>query len=89
MLFFLSFTFGYVVQSAILPIAIGSLRGGIGFLVYTFVISFYVMGHGAELDLLRFKTINLGEVWYVVIFWYFIELFLNSNKKVRIKNKKR
>lgn len=85
MLFFLIFAPGFALQYTVLPIALGSLRTGTGLIVYTLITSFYLMGHGAELDILRFKTFWHYEVWYAAIFWFFIEYHLDFYYKTKKK----
>lgn len=80
-LFFLSFAPGFAMQYTILPIALGSLRGGPGFFVYTLITSFYLMGHGAELGLPRFHSFWHDEVWHGVMFWFFLEFYLKRKTR--------
>jgi hypothetical protein len=85
-LFFLVFASGFALQYTALPIALGALRGNIGFLSYTLMASFYLMGHGAEVDIECYGIVWHNEVWLAAVFWFLVEIFLFFRKSTKLKD---
>lgn len=86
-LFFLTFTSAIAAQYFVLPIAIGALFPSRWFFFYTVIVTLFLMGNEAELNLNAFKPIGFTVAWFSVILWFLAELIDTMTPVKKFYNK--
>ncbi len=74
MLLFLVFTSGVSAQQFVLPIALAALQPSIGFYLFSFVTSLFLLGNIDELKMVCFEFVGWNSVWLAVFIWFILEV---------------
>ncbi|MDQ3098181.1 MAG: hypothetical protein M3Q44_00335 [bacterium] len=75
-LYFLTFTNGIGAQYMILPIAFGALFPTKWFILYSAIVTLFLIGTSDELHVVTFTIFNWDMVWIASCLWFISELFI-------------